>query len=512
MLTIRLNKDQQILISCLLVTIIVVPKVHAEQAWEWTPVSDIDAPGPRHGHAAVWTGSEMIIWGGFDSSGALGDGARYNPATDTWTPMSNINAPSARGYCAAVWTGSAFFIWGGALVLATSYLTDGALYDPSNDTWAPLMNINPPPQRDQMVYVWTGQEVIVGGGQDESSGRCIAFRDYYAYDLTSGTWLRLRDFPGAARHTILNWCWTGKKIVIWGGKRPIYKDLDNGAIYDPQSGYWTSMSPSPLGRRCMNVTTCFNGEVFIWGGERVVETYLSDGARYDLATGQWRSVDSSANAPSPRRGALGIFAGSKIVVWGGRSRDYYNNGAEYYPQYDPSDPPPWKEITATDPPSARIFGDIPSASAVWTGESVIIWGGKNASGVLGDGKIYGPANKPLAANIDIDPDTLNLKSNGKWITCFIELPEGYDVWQIDGSTVVLDRVIPAYLGKQGWAKAESNDSNIMDHDGDGILERMVKFDRQALVEYLDGVTGDVTLTVTGEVAGTPFEGTIRSRL
>lgn len=30
------------------------------------------------------------------------------------------------------------------------------------------------------------------------------------------------------------------------------------------------------------------------------------------------------------------------------------------------------------------------------------------------------------ASASYDPDTLNLESKGKWITCYIELPEGYD--------------------------------------------------------------------------------------
>jgi uncharacterized repeat protein (TIGR01451 family) len=111
--------------------------------------------------------------------------------------------------------------------------------------------------------------------------------------------------------------------------------------------------------------------------------------------------------------------------------------------------------------------------------------------------------KPIPATIDCDPDTLNLKSKGKWITCYIELPDGpqgqqWDVWQIDGSTILLNGIVPAYLGKQGWAKAESNDLNIMDHDDDGELERMVKFDKQAVQEILE--PGDnVKLTLNGKV-------------
>jgi len=100
--------------------------------------------------------------------------------------------------------------------------------------------------------------------------------------------------------------------------------------------------------------------------------------------------------------------------------------------------------------------------------------------------------------IDCDPDTLNLKSKGKWITCYIELPEGYDVKQIDGLTVFLNE-IPVYFGKQGWAKVGGNEYNIFDYDGDGILERMVKFDSQAVQENLE-IGENIEMVVTGEVS------------
>ncbi len=117
----------------------------------------------------------------------------------------------------------------------------------------------------------------------------------------------------------------------------------------------------------------------------------------------------------------------------------------------------------------------------------------------------------IPAVIDLDPDTLSLDSNGKWITCYIELGNDVPVEAIRGETVKLGD-IPAYMGPEGWATPEANEGNIMDHDGDGVLERMVKFDRaavQAIVQPLEAsvtVTGELTGTGT-LTAGTPFEGT-----
>ncbi len=61
----------------------------------WTATTTANAPVARRSHTAVWTGSEMIVWGGLDNVlGWLNTGGRYNPSTDSWTATSTANAPS----------------------------------------------------------------------------------------------------------------------------------------------------------------------------------------------------------------------------------------------------------------------------------------------------------------------------------------------------------------------------------------------------------------------------------
>src|SRR5262249_50520105 len=84
----------------------------------WTPTNLTGAPDARVSHTAVWTGSEMIVWGGEDENSLeLNTGGRYNPSTDSWTATSTTNAPEGRIYHTAVWTGSEMIIWGGGLGL-----------------------------------------------------------------------------------------------------------------------------------------------------------------------------------------------------------------------------------------------------------------------------------------------------------------------------------------------------------------------------------------------------------
>ena len=78
----------------------------------WTETTTTNAPTYRFSHTAVWTGSEMIVWGG-GGAGSLNTGGRYNPSTDSWRATSTTNAPSRRGNHTAVWTGREMIVWGG---------------------------------------------------------------------------------------------------------------------------------------------------------------------------------------------------------------------------------------------------------------------------------------------------------------------------------------------------------------------------------------------------------------
>src|SRR6266576_3046208 len=82
----------------------------------WGATSTVNAPSARDSHTAVWTGSEMIVWGGCDNinvTSVFNTGGRYNPSTNSWTATSTTNAPEARAGHTAVWTGSEVIVWGG---------------------------------------------------------------------------------------------------------------------------------------------------------------------------------------------------------------------------------------------------------------------------------------------------------------------------------------------------------------------------------------------------------------
>ena len=108
----------------------------------------------------------------------------------------------------------------------------------------------------------------------------------------------------------------------------------------------------------------------------------------------------------------------------------------------------------------------------------------------------------ISAVVDIDPNTLNLKSQSDQnaMTAYIELPTGYDVAQINVATVKLD-----VMGTM--ISAQLTPTSVGDYDNDGVPDRMVKFNRQAVIAALAGRTGDIMLTLSGKLSdGTEFNG------
>jgi hypothetical protein len=115
----------------------------------WTPTSITDAPTGRQLHTAVWTGNEMILWGGCNGNPCfnyLNTGGRYDPSTDSWTATSTTNAPTARATHTAVWSGSEMIVWGG-YAGGGVYFNTGGRYDPGTDSWTVTSTTNAPTAR-----------------------------------------------------------------------------------------------------------------------------------------------------------------------------------------------------------------------------------------------------------------------------------------------------------------------------------------------------------------------------
>lgn len=199
----------------------------------WTDWPTPGAPASRVFHSLVWTGSEMIIWGGtnFFTCGCgqadLSDGARYNLHSGTWTSLPASGAPTARGGHSAVWTGSEMIVWGG---FGGGALADGGRYDLGSHTWTVLAtNDLTPTARSGATAVWDGTDVVVWGGAAGFSW----FSDGARFNPTTNAWLPLQTMDVPTGRTSHSAVWTGTQMIIWGGYNLGPGFLDDGGVWQP---------------------------------------------------------------------------------------------------------------------------------------------------------------------------------------------------------------------------------------------------------------------------------------
>ncbi|HET6371162.1 MAG TPA: hypothetical protein VFG95_08190, partial [Nitrospiria bacterium] len=195
----------------------------------WSTLSTTNVPAARFDHTAVWSGSKMIVWGGDAGNGSnpipLDSGGLYDPLSDTWSTLSTTNVPAGRFDHTAVWTGSKMIVWGGFDPISVTPLNSGGIYDPLSDTWSSISTVKAPVARKSHTAVWTGSKMIVWGGL--TTNNLTASNTGGIFDPTTDTWLStsISNAPNArAFHTAV---WTGSEMIVWGGLNTISGTAEN---------------------------------------------------------------------------------------------------------------------------------------------------------------------------------------------------------------------------------------------------------------------------------------------
>jgi len=192
----------------------------------WTVTTAVGAPAVRAGHSAVWSGTEMLIWGG--ASGWLpsiphANGYRYNPVANSWSAMA-ATALSARSGQFAHWTGTQMLLWGG------SSTNDGIFYNPTSDTWSATMSVASAPAVGQSsgCSAWTGSSFLVWGGTNGG----VRVNTGAIYSVAGDSWTATSVVGVPAARELAFCAWTGSQLVIWGGLG-IGVSLDDGGVLTP---------------------------------------------------------------------------------------------------------------------------------------------------------------------------------------------------------------------------------------------------------------------------------------
>jgi hypothetical protein len=168
----------------------------------------------RENSTAAWTGREVIVFGGdddvIDARPGGGDGAAYDPGTDSWRPLPESPLPELR-QPQAVWTGSEVLIWGGDS--GGSHPTIGGRYDPVADRWASMADASIP-GRVGAVLGWTGSDLVVAGGKI-TYGPEAEFPPSGIYDPDTDSWAVAAAPPSPCSDGAV--AWTGEEMIVWGG-------------------------------------------------------------------------------------------------------------------------------------------------------------------------------------------------------------------------------------------------------------------------------------------------------
>jgi len=249
----------------------------AANAWVYiTAPSDIEA---RCHHTAVWTGTEMIVRGGHNNgvtppTGTWKGGVRYNPATGVWTPT--LSELFARYRHAAVWTGSEMIVWGG---VAGGSLPVGR-YDPATNQWTSMTSLSAPLSELNVTAFWSGSSMLVwGGGSETGFGTNIGG----SYDPVANSWSSGPNGGPLPRNEHAG-VWTPQGMIVWGGENTSYGYPNNGGRYDPGAG-WSSIAGGPLGRK--QLTAVFTGSEMVVAGGATSAPAQTAGAYCVCATSPW---------------------------------------------------------------------------------------------------------------------------------------------------------------------------------------------------------------------------------
>jgi len=354
----------------------------------WIATSTTNAPDARYQATAVWTGTQMIVWGGGIGNPYYNTGGRYDPIADSWTPTSTTNAPDGRYAHTAVWTGTRMMVWGG--YNGTNYLNTGGIYNPGDNSWTATAITNAPSNRSYHTAVWdtTNSQMIVWGGYFYDTSNHF-YNDGGRYNPSANSWTATsttnapdgREYHSAVWTTGL----TTPVMIVWGGYDTTLPLLNTGSRYDPSANSWTETSTTnaPDGREYHTAvwTSGLTTPVMIvWAGYD--GTALNTGSRYDPSADSWTAT-STDNAPSARAYHSAVWTSGLttpvMIIWGGNDGDYSSTGGKYDPMANS-----WTETSTTNAPSGRW-----QHSMVWTGTRMIVWGG-NAGAATNTGGVYWP--------------------------------------------------------------------------------------------------------------------------
>lgn len=314
----------------------------------------------------VWTGNEVVVWGGEKpSEGAWhADGAAFNSATGTWRELAD-SPLAARSEHVAVWTGEEILICCGRIVGGG---TAAGAYDPETDQWR---EISPPPISSAFAEaVWTGEEMLVFGGV--GGGGASNLVGAAAYEPGTDSWRRLADLPYGLERTAD--AVYGDGVFAWpsGFGRPPPEPLP--LSYDIESDTWSPLPPLPPEMTPVTPNLVWTGEQLIaWGLAPGHDEAHGLGVAFRPDTGEWKMLPSAPLEPTDwwegtEASQTIAWTGAEMVVWAGYVGTSGDDPFTHVVVYDPSQDS-WRELEPAPIPAQGLWHE----PIIWTGAQLITY-------------------------------------------------------------------------------------------------------------------------------------------
>lgn len=235
--------------------------------------------------------------------------APWNELSSGWSRLPA--PPILRARAASVWTGREILVWGGDTDLGGTHHAEGAAYDPATGEWSELPQ-SPLSARSSPAAVWTGVEMVIWGGWT-GRGHGVALGDGAAYDPQTGSWRMLPSAPLGHRVPAAA-VWTGREIVVWGDASRFAEDVD-GAAYDPEADRWRRLPPAPIALN--EASAVWTGtEMIVFGalldGNNWSKTKHAQGIAYDAQEDAWRLIAPYELSP---QASWATRMGDELLVW-----------------------------------------------------------------------------------------------------------------------------------------------------------------------------------------------------
>lgn len=344
-------------------------------------------PTGHEGSCAFWDAatSRAYILGGFTGTGYLNTIIRYTPSTGAVSNVGSLPAPMASHSCA--WDGTNAYIFGGT---ADGTPTNQILrYNPSTGA-VTTMGATLPTTMHYTAAFWdgAGNAYVVGGYIPGTESNQIIRYTPATNIVTTMT----ATLPAAMTGVSVAWA-GGGNAYIFGGK--------GGATFYPQILRYTPSTntvaptgvtlPSSAGAWLTTaVWDATNAKGYIFGGITQSFTYGDSVVRYAADGGGCTATDTltieSGALPTIMSTSSAVWTGSSLYMFGGR--DTGSVALSSIVKYTPS-------TGAVSPMSATLPGGRWGTSAVWTGQYAYIFGGYDG-GYTNQILRYDPAADSLA--------------------------------------------------------------------------------------------------------------------